>query len=140
MFGLVLMLHSLTRWLVFLALLVRGGRGVAAWLMGAPWAGIDKGLSLAAMILVDVQLTLGLVTWGTSPTVHAALADPGAAMKNAALRLVFVEHPTAMILGVVLVHVGYTLGKRGTVDANRHRNAGLLTLGALVVILSRIPW
>lgn len=140
MFTAVLLLHSWLRWLVLAALIARAARGVQGWLQGATYGALDKRLSLGAMILVDLQLLLGLILFGTSPTIQGALADPGAAMKDGAVRLLFVEHPFTMIVGVVLVHVGYALGKRGTVDARRHRNAGLLTLAALLVILARIPW
>ena len=140
MFSTILMVHSLLRWLVLVALLGRGLRGVQGWLQGASYGPLDRRVSLAAMILTDLQLALGLLLFAVSPTVQGALADPGAAMKNSAIRLVFVEHPFMMVIGVVLVHVAYALGKRGTDDAKRHRNAGLLTLLALLVILARIPW
>jgi hypothetical protein len=140
MFTAVLWLHSWLRWLVLAILIARGARGVQGWLQGADYGPLDKRLSLGAMILVDLQLLLGLILFAVSPTIQGALADPGAAMKNSAVRLLFVEHPFTMIVGVVLVHIGYALAKRGTVDAKRHRNAGLLTLAALLVILARIPW
>jgi hypothetical protein len=140
MFTAVLWLHSWVRWLVLLVLIARGARGVQGWLQGASYGAFDKRLSLGAMILVDVQLLLGLILYVMSPTIQGAFADPGAAMKNSAVRLLFVEHPFTMIVGVVLVHVGYALAKRGTEDARRHRNAGLLTLAALLVMLARIPW
>lgn len=140
MFTTVLWLHSLLRWLVLLALIVRGARGVQGWVQGAAYGDLDRRLSLGAMILVDLQLLLGIVLWGISPTIRGALADPGAAMKDGAVRLLFVEHPFTMVLAVIVFHVGYALAKRGTVDAKRHRIGGLLSLAALVLMLARIPW
>lgn len=140
MAGMLLMVHSLVRWLVLAALAVRAARGIVAWQMRAPWTNVDRLVSLAAMILTDVQLSLGLIVFATSPTIQGALADPGGAMKDGAIRLRFVEHPVMMVVGVILVHVAYAIGKRSGDDARRHRVAGLLTLVALLVILARIPW
>lgn len=141
MYAIVLMIHSLFRWLVLLLLAVRGLKGVVGYLQKAPYGGSDRGLSIASVIAVDLQLTLGVVLYALSPFVRTALADPGAAMKDSHLRLLFVEHPFTMVLGVVLVHVGHAMAKRAErPDPSRHRIAALMTLLGLLLILSRIPW
>jgi hypothetical protein len=137
----VLMIHSYWRWLVLLVLLVRGLKGLVGYLQKSEYGALDKRLSLAAVIAVDVQLLLGIVLFAISPTIRIALADPGAAMKNDVVRLLFVEHPFTMIVGVVLVHVGHALGKRPTrPDPSRHRIAAAMTLLGLGIVLTRIPW
>lgn len=141
MYAVLLMIHSLFRWLVLLLLAVRAGRGVVGFLQSSTYGDIDRKLSLVAVIAVDIQLLLGIVLYAISPIIAQAMADPGAAMKNSTLRLLFVEHPFTMILGVVFVHVGHAIAKRASrPDASRHRIAGALTLFALLLILSRIPW
>ena len=140
MYPVLLLIHSWLRWLVLLALVARLGRALAARVQGSPYVDLDRRLSLVLMILVDIQLTLGLLLWAVSPTIRQAFADPGAAMKNSAVRLLFVEHPITMIAAVVLVHVAHVIGKRATAERPPHGRVLLFTLLALVLMLSRIPW
>lgn len=136
MYPLVLMAHSLLRWLVYVAVAVRvavGWQGVAT---GREPGGPDRRASLVAMILVDVQLTLGVLLWGfLSPVVAQGRAAMGPAMKDGALRWPLVEHPTLMVLAVVLVHVAHVLTKRATTSA-QHRNPAIVATIALVALLA----
>ncbi|MEQ1505661.1 MAG: hypothetical protein ABMB14_25735 [Myxococcota bacterium] len=140
MYGLVLMAHSLLRWLVLVAMTALGVRGVIGWQSAAPHTALDRRLALVTLIVLDLQLTLGLALLAVSPTVHGAFADMGAAMGDAAIRLRVVEHPFTMVLGVALFHVGYALTKRRTDDVSRHRTSVMFTCAALALVLSRIPW
>lgn len=140
MFAVVLIIHSWLRWLVLLALVARIGRALMARVQDSPFSVVDRRISLVTVILADLQLTLGLVLWAMSPTIQQALADPGAAMKNSALRLLFVEHPITMIASVVFVHVAHAVGKRSTPDRPAHARVLLFVSIALVLMLSRIPW
>lgn len=140
MYTVVLMVHSWLRWLVLLALVARIGRALVARVQGSPYVDLDRRLSLVTVILADLQLTLGLVLWAVSPTIRQAFADPGAAMRNSALRLLFVEHPITMIAAVVLVHVAHAVGKRATAAQAPHGRVLVFVLLALVLMLSRIPW
>lgn len=141
MYFVLVMTHSLFRWLVLLVLALRGLKGVAGFIGKSPYGDLDRRLSLASVIAVDLQLLLGIVLYVISPKIQQAMADPGAAMKDGDLRMLFVEHPFTMVLGVVFVHVGHALAKRATrPDPNRHRIAGAMTLLGLLFILSRIPW
>jgi len=81
--------------------------------------------------------------WATSPVVAAARAAGGAAMKDPVSRFWFVEHGVTALVGVVLVHVGYGMAKRGAPDltANvRYRRAALMFGLALVCFLVATPW
>lgn len=141
MYGIVLMIHSLLRWLVLVVLAGRALRGVQASVSGEVFGAIDKRLSLAGIVLVDTQVLLGLVLYFlASPKVAAGMADMGAAMKDPMLRFWTVEHPTAMVLAVVAAHVGHALGKRASTPAAAHR-AGAVGAGlALLLVLAGIPW
>lgn len=140
MFGLILMLHSLLRWFLLAAVVARIGRAVYAQFQHAPFGQVDRRMSLVLMILTDLQVTFGLVLFAVSPTIRQALADPGAAMKNSALRLLFVEHPVMMIVAAVLIHVSHVVGKRATPENPPHLKVLALVLIAFGLMLSRIPW
>jgi len=61
-------------------------------------------------------------------------------MKDSTSRLYILEHPLMMLIGIILITIGYMVAKRKS-DAIRKQKAILIyyTLG-FVFILSRIPW
>ena len=140
MYSAVLMIHSLVRWLVLVAVAARTGRALIGLGQALPYGDTDRRLSLLAVIVTDLQVTLGLVLYVLSPVIRAAWADPGASMSDGAIRMLMVEHPVTMLAGAALVHVAHAMGKRGTDDRRRHVIASICTLLGLVLILSRIPW
>ena len=70
----------------------------------------------------------------------AALRDFAGAMTNAGTRFFAVEHSLVMVVGLVLVHVGRTLSKKGADDRQKHLRAAIWFIIALVLILVAIPW
>jgi hypothetical protein len=139
-FGLALMEHSLARWLVLLAVAVRIGMAAQGWFGGRSWTPADNRVGLIAMILADLQLTVGVVMFlFLSPSAKQAMSDVGAAMKDAHLRQVLVEHPTMMVLAVVALHVGNVLARRAQDDAGKHRVACLSAAAAMVLMLLGLP-
>lgn len=141
MAAMLLVVHSLLRWVVLLAHLGRAGKGLAGWFGGGKWGGADKGLGLAALISTDLQLLVGLgLYFGLSPAVKAGMADPGAAMKDPVLRFWLVEHATTMILAVVVAHIGHVLAKRAKTDAARFKAAAIGSIVVLVLLAAGIPW
>jgi len=61
-------------------------------------------------------------------------------MKDSTSRLYILEHPLMMLIGIILITIGYMVAKIKS-DAIRKQKAILIyyTLG-FVFILSRIPW
>ena len=136
MYPMVLMTHSLVRWLVLGAVAVRAAVGLHGAATGRAPGGPDRRASLAAMILTDLQLTLGLLLWAVlSPVVGQARGDVGAAMKDGGLRWALVEHPTLMVVGVGLVHVAHVLTKRAATPA-QHRGPAIAATLALLALLA----
>jgi len=116
------------------------GRAAVGWATGSPYHRSDRILGLVAMILVDLQLTLGILLYVISPRVAGALADPGMAMGQPLARQVMLEHPLLMMAAVIAIHAGFALAKRGTDDRRRHRAAALgFGVGAALAIAG-IPW
>jgi hypothetical protein len=132
LYSALLFLHSLLRWLVLVA-------GIAT-VVGA----VRKKASPAFVAfagLLDMQLVVGLVMYFTvSPQTKIALGNFGAAMKDSELRFWAVEHPTMMILALVLVHVGRVMSKRAKDDAKRNRLTLVFSGIALAILLVAIPW
>lgn len=129
-YGAVLAIHSLLRWLVLAAGLAAVVRGGAKNGSAGRWF----------TILLDVQMLLGLLLYfALSPITRVALQDFGGAMKNPQLRFFAVEHLLGMVIALVLAHIG-TAKIRKAAEGRRPRLAMIFYGLALVAILASIPW
>jgi len=139
MYSLVLLLHSWIRWIALVA-----GVGATLAAVRNEVAG-EKSLAdrwgLVLVTTLDLQLLLGLTLYfALSPFTADAMRDFGAAMKNSQLRFWAVEHLTAMMIAVVLVHVGRVLGRKAATPAAK-RTRLLVCYGlATVLMMAAIPW
>ena len=135
----LLLLHSLLRWLVLFGGLAATVLAFQAY-KGKPWSPLHKGANLLFLIALDTQYAIGTVTWLQSPLVAAARADLGAAMREPILRFFAVEHPAYMLLALIAMHVGFAKAKRAGADLLQHRAAFLLFATSTALLLLGIPW
>ncbi len=137
----VLWVHSWLRWgVVCLAVLclVRAARG---WVRRAPFADVDARLQRLFVGAVDAQLLHGVLLYALlSPITAVGFSNLGAAMRNSVLRFFVLEHPLAMLIAVVVVHVGLLWSRRFGADPRRHRAVLRTTAVALLCFIIGIPW
>ena len=97
--------------------------------------------ALVTMMTLDIQMLLGLLLYlVVSPNMAAIRANFGEAMKDPASRFWAVEHLTAMLLAVILAHVGRVLARKAkTPDALRLRLLVCFGLATVLMILG-MPW
>jgi hypothetical protein len=139
-FGLVLAVHSIVRWL---AIGLGAGVSARAWLgrsRGRSWAPADTRVSRMFVACLDLQVLIGIVLYGIfSPVVAAGMSNLAVASDSRAYRFWIIEHPLAMIVALVLAHVGLAKAKRAD-GPIAHRHAALFFTMALLIILAAIPW
>lgn len=137
----VLALHSLVRWIVILTGFFAAARGFAGWLGRKPWAPADHRAGVIFTIGLDTQILIGLLMYVlVSPITTAAFQNMSGAMQSSLVRFWLVEHPTAMLLALVLTHVGRARIKRTDHAALRHRRAAWFFGLALLLVLLGSPW
>ncbi|MEI8132210.1 MAG: hypothetical protein WCG34_07240 [Leptolinea sp.] len=140
-YSILLTLHSLTRWLVIIAAVYAIYLSISGIVKKSVWTKKDDRAGILFASIVDLQLLLGFVLYFfVSPITTAALRDFAGAMLDVVTRFFAVEHSLVMLLGLVLVHVGRTLSKKGDNDLRKHQRAAIWFFIALIVILSAIPW
>ena len=120
MYGL-LMAHSGWRWLVILAGLVFLVRMLWGWFGKDQWRPLDQRLGLILTIVVDIQVLLGIILWIIQQRWTGA--NPLASF----------EHPFTMLLGVAIMHVGWSRAKKAD-ESSRFRQAALWVAVAAVLI------
>ncbi|GAA5521393.1 cytochrome B [Aliifodinibius salicampi] len=95
-------------------------------------------ISLAGLIAAHIQLLIGLVLYFISPMGISNFS--GEAMGDAMSRLYMLEHPLTMIIGIILITVGYSKAKNGKDDAGRYKKILIYYGLGIFLILLRIPW
>lgn len=94
----------------------------------------DK-ILLVTMILAHIQLILGIVLLFPLPEV-----EMGVIMKDAARRFKYVEHPSMMFIGVMLITIGRSKAKKITEKAKANKTIMISFLLAFIIICLRTPW
>lgn len=128
--------HSGLRWVALILLILAIVNAYTKWKSGKLVSEQDKKLNLYTLIAAHIQLLIGLALYFTSPKVVFAAE----AMKNSAQRFFLVEHITVMILGIILITIGYSKAKRSATNTSTFKTIFWFYLIALILILSRIPW
>lgn len=139
MYTIVLILHSWLRWFALIA--------VFGVLLAAIRGKVQGEQSIAdrwgmfAMMALDLQMLLGLLLYlVVSPNMAEIRAHFGEAMRTPQLRFWAVEHLTAMLVAVVVAHVGRVLARKArTTDAKRRRLLACFGVAAVTMLLGT-PW
>jgi hypothetical protein len=132
--------HSGLRWIALLLLIITGVKALSGWMGNKPYLPLDRKLATFTVISVHLQLVIGLILYFISPTVQAALADFGAAMKVPYLRFFALEHILGMVVAIALITVGSAKAKRAATDTAKHKKIAVWFLIGLVIIIAMIPW
>lgn len=131
MYPAILILHSTVRWAVVALLAFCAVRCALGLLARRAWNTTDERTLVALIAAIDTQLLLGLGLW--------LFVSPYAIGRNAGVPFFTFVHPVAMILAVLVVHVGRVRALRR--DA-QHRHGVLLAslLLAGLVVACAVPW
>ncbi len=132
--------HSYWAYLVLIILVVAVVNAIIGYVKGKSFTDKDLRIGLFALIVTHIQLLIGLAWYFMSPWFQLLQQDFGAVMKDKATRLLAVEHPTMMILAIVLITIGWSKHKKKTEDKAKFKSFMLFYGLGLVAILSRIPW
>ena len=135
----VLFTHNALRWVILVAGVLAIVRAVQGLTGDRPYAPARR-VGVLFMASLHVQLLSGLVLFVVSPLVHTAMADMKATMADAATRFFIAEHPTLMVIAVVVMTIGSIVAKNAPDDAARHRKLLVFTVVTMLLLLGGIPW
>jgi hypothetical protein len=143
MYGFVLGLHNLVRWLVVLAAVYALARAYAGWLGRRPWTSADRRAGMLLGATMDIQFLLGLILYFfLSPIVKLALANFSGMFSSPNPDVPFfgIEHELGMLAAIVLAHIGSSISRKASTPAASHRIAALFFTVSIVIVLLAIPW
>jgi hypothetical protein len=132
--SILVILHSLNRFVLLALLLVVLYKSLMGWLNKSAYSNADDKLSLALFISTHTQLLLGLILYFVSPIVIFS----GASMKDPIARYWLVEHLTGMLIAIVLITMARITAKKLTEGTAKHKRLFIFNLIALVIIIAII--
>jgi high-affinity nickel permease len=137
----LLHLHSFLRWVILILLLIAIYKSFAD--RNKLFTASHTKIGLILVICCDVMLLIGLYQWAFGKTWGLiSLKTRGfvEVMKDPVARFFSIEHSTAMILAIILVHIGRSYAKKNIPDAMKHKRTLLFFGLALLIILISVPW
>lgn len=134
-------LHSYWAYLVLALLVLATLNAVIGFVQKKSFQKKDYLLGLFTIIASHTQLLIGLGWYFSSPY-YQALKDNGMGevMKNSGLRLIAVEHPTTMIISLILITIGWSKHKKQSEDQKKFKSFVVFFTAGLILMLVRIPW
>jgi len=134
----LLHLHHWMPFLWLLLILVVLVQNFLVWKSDREFTASLKRQNIITIVLTHIQVTVGLVMLiGFNMDMFS---DMGTLMGDAAMRFKYVEHPTTMLLGAVLITIGNAKSKRQEAAKNKAKTVVIWFGIGLLLIALRFPW
>lgn len=138
MYNTMLQVHSWFAYVVVVVLFLATANAVIGFFGKKEYTAKDLKLSLYGLIVSHIQLLVGVILYVTSPLFGAWKTSN--VMGDSYLRKILLEHPMMVVIGVVLITVGWSLHKKQLTDNRTFGKIAIFYALGLACILSRIPW
>ncbi len=119
--NILLMIHSILRWVILLVAVIAIVVFLVSWLRRSQLQGVDRGLMSGFSGLMDLQATLGIVL-----LIWSGLAGVGFPRYR-------LEHGLIMVLAAVVAHLSARW--KNAEEPLRYRNYFLIILASLVLVM-----
>jgi hypothetical protein len=142
MFSVLLQVHNILRWVIFLLLILSILQSFIGWIKRRELREGDAKLWLFTMISVHTTLLIGLILllFGRYGILSAGLPEGVNLMQDKFYRFFWIEHPVGMLIATVLITLGRGVVKKQITDPLKYKRAFWYFLIALLIILATIPW
>ncbi|MGC4057033.1 MAG: hypothetical protein QM743_02790 [Chitinophagaceae bacterium] len=140
MYAFLLALHSLTRWLVLISLLVSIFLGFYGWRKKQPFGSYANRTRHITATIAHIQLVLGICLYVISPLTEYFRTHFSEAVHERAIRFFGMEHALMMLVGITVITIGSVKVKRTAEDTLKYKRMAIWYLAGLLIILSSVPW
>ena len=127
-------LHSGFRYIVFIFIAAAIIQSFIGWFGKKPYTETNRKTNLFTLIAAHTQLLIGIVLYFLSPYVQFNSGT----MKNATTRYFTAEHWVMMLLGIVIITIGYSKSKKALTSEAKHKIIAYNYIIALFIILVAI--
>lgn len=132
--------HSMWAYLVLAILIITTFNSLVKFFGGKEYGAKDMRLALFTLITMHLQLLIGLVLFFVSPNGLNAIITNGMGGLSSGARKLALEHPTLMIIAIVLVTIGYSKHKKQLLSTPKFKKLAIFYTLALIAVLAMIPW
>ena len=134
--------HNILRWVILLMLIISIMKSLSGWMGRKSFTNGDRKTFLLTLIPTHLNLVIGLyqLLAGKYGIFNTKLPEGVSLMKDKFFRFYWVEHPTGMILAIILITLGYGVAKKPLADQTKFKRAFWFFFVALIIILATIPW
>lgn len=140
MYPVLLPIHSLLRWLVVVSIVLVLIRALYGWMAARPYTRTDALLRGVAGAAAHTQLLLGFVLYFKSPIVAYFRENFREALAYREMTFFGLVHISLMLIAIVVLTVGSSMGKRAASDRQKHRLIALFFLAGAILMFCAIPW
>ncbi|MFM2387277.1 MAG: hypothetical protein RL660_2034 [Bacteroidota bacterium] len=140
--SILLHLHSGFRWILLVLIVLVLVNSFVGMRSKGLFTKTDDKLSKYTVLLSHVMLIVGLLQYFLGTKGYALIKANGMAnvMKDGFQRFYAVEHISTMIIAIILLTVGRSVGKRKSTSSAMHKTIFWFTLVALLLMVFAIPW
>jgi hypothetical protein len=136
----LLLAHSLIRWLVVTSLLVAIIRAYLALSTNAAFSKTDNAIRHWTATFTHIQFMAGFALYFISPLVKAFYANKHDGLQNATLSFFSIIHILLMFIAIIIITIGSARAKRQPQDRAKHKTILTWFLTGFAIILIAIPW
>ncbi len=140
MHSILLLLHSLGRWLVLISLSYATIRAYKGYRFNSPFTKIDNAIRHWTATIAHLQLMIGIVLYSQSPLIkHFFRSSAHENLGNEPLFFAII-HLAMMMGAIIVITIGSALAKRKGSDREKFTTMLYWFAMALLLILFAIPW
>ena len=131
-------IHNIFRYFVLLSVLIvviqslMGMQGKKEFTPG------NRKMALFMQIFCDMQLLIGFAVYYFGG--HLQSIQAGTATASHYSRFYTIEHPLSMLIGIVLVHLGYAVAKKNMDSDRKFKRLFWYSFIALFLFVAQTPW
>ncbi|PTX09568.1 hypothetical protein [Sphingobacterium faecium] len=136
----LLALHSATRWMIVICLILLLLRSYMGWKKKHQIKLYDFALQTLTLTLLYIQFAVGLTLYFDSPIVQYFIENFKDAVKLRQVRFFGMEHITMMTIGIIVFTIGYIKAHKTPSTVAKFRTIFIYTAWAICIIFTSIPW
>ncbi|MEJ5090512.1 hypothetical protein GEO21_10750 [Sphingobacterium faecium] len=136
----LLALHSATRWMIVICLILLLLRNYMGWKKKHQIKLYDFALQTLTLTLLYIQFSVGLTLYFDSPIVQYFIENFKDAVKLRQVRFFGMEHITMMTIGIIVFTIGYIKAHKTPSSVVKFRTIFIYTAWAICIIFTSIPW
>jgi len=140
MYAIVLVLHSLFRWLVIISLSLAIFRSYKGYSTHKKFSSTDNKIRHWTATIAHIQLILGVLVYIKSPIMNYYFSDFQNLFTNWELSFFGLIHSIGMCIAIVVITIGSAKAKRKQKDREKFKTMLVYFSIGLLIILLVIPW